>query len=215
MPAGHLSLVSTVAVAQSSLAMQMQQSTALTINNLQLARPASTRSAYAAPQTEFRAWCTEQPFDDDSHYTVTGEKLNHFLLTKVVGRERRLGCGGKKRRNISQPAITTPESSANAAAQPAITTSESANAVGVDAPDTTNNNIENSVTDTPAATSTVSRADATTSSNTINTTASTQPKRIGFDTLEMYVAAIVNMWQEQKAKGVNNYPNPREGAVGM
>jgi hypothetical protein len=52
-------------------------------------RSTNTTKTYLARQNEFKSWCIEKNFPEDTRCTVTGPKLHLFLVEKVIGRSSR------------------------------------------------------------------------------------------------------------------------------
>lgn len=41
-----------------------------------------------------------------------------------------------------------------------------------------------------------------------------EAETVGTSTINSYIASLVALWTEQRQRGVNNFPNPRNGALG-
>lgn len=77
-------------MATARMCVEMEQSRQRTFIKAAKQRPKNTERAYSRSQKEFRAWCNDKgdSFDDETRYTVTGEKVHLFLEERVIGRAK-------------------------------------------------------------------------------------------------------------------------------
>lgn len=58
---------------------EMEESMNRTYQKVKANRPPNTQRNYTSKQNEFKAWCQEKPFGEETRFTVTGAELHLFM----------------------------------------------------------------------------------------------------------------------------------------
>lgn len=186
-----------------TLQAELTNSTRISNESVLATRCQNTTKTYNAKQAEFTKWCAtkfeglrdwsvESWHNGSNEFEltiereiVTGEKLNHFLQERVVNRPRKraLMAAPKPKRKRQKDAHPDTEAASSSAPE------------SVAVPDADG-------VDTVTAAVSVDGPQP----NLIRQT-------VSGSTVNLYVAAVVDIYKQQVAMRMNNHPHPREGTV--